>query len=392
MNFVHLHNHSEYSLLDGAIPVKRLVELAVKQGMNAVALTDHGAMFGAIEFYRYAISSGVKPIIGQECYVAPGSMKEKGAKENGPSSGYHITLLAKNIKGYKNLMRISSAGYIDGFYYKPRVDKQFLAEHSEGIIALSGCLKGEIPSRILTNDYEGAKRVLWEYVDIFGRENFFIEVQDHGTEDEKMVVPQLLRLAKETGIKAVATNDCHYAEKKDAEVHDVLLCIQTGKTVDDKARMRFPTSEFYFKSAKEMMELFPDYPEIIENTLLIADECNLILDFSSFHLPKFPVPAGFTDVKGYVRKKAEEGLIRRYGTPSEIHKRRLAEELEIVEKMGFCGYFAIVSDLIEFARSVGIPVGPGRGSATGSIISYALGITNIDPIKYGLLFERFLTS
>jgi len=391
-SFVHLHNHSEYSLLDGAIPVRRLVELALERNMPAVAITDHGAMFGAIEFYEYAIEKGVKPIIGQECYIAPESMTTKHQTQTGPSGGYHLTILAKDYEGYQNLMKISTAGYLEGFYYKPRIDKEFLRRHAKGLIALSGCLKGEIPSLLLANAYEKAKRVLWEYVDIFGKENFFIEVQNHGTEEEKQILHQLIRLSHETGIKAVATNDCHYPEKKDAEAHDILLCIQTGKTVEDRERLRFPTSEFYFKSAEEMYSLFPQNPELLENSLAVAEECNLVIDFSSFHLPHFPLPQGYSDIRDYIRQKVYEGLQRRYKTITAEQKKRVEDELEIIERMGFYGYFAIVADFINYAKRENIPVGPGRGSATGSLVSYSLGITEIDPLKYNLLFERFLTS
>ncbi|EIV99452.1 DNA polymerase III subunit alpha [Thermoanaerobacter siderophilus] len=385
--FVHLHVHSEYSLLDGSCRIKDLIAKTKELNMKAIAITDHGVMYGVIDFYKEAVAQGIKPIIGCEIYVAPRSMQDR---EYGiDNENYHLVLLAKDMTGYKNLMKIVTVASIEGFYYKPRVDREFLKEHSEGLIALSACLAGEVPSYILRGEYEKAKEAALFYDSIFGRGNFYLELQDHGILEQQKVNKELIRLSKETGIPLVATNDVHYLEKKDAKAHEVLLCIQTGKTIDDEDRMSFPTDEFYLKSPEEMENLFSCCKEAIENTEKIADMCNVEFEFNKTKLPKYDLPEG-VDSYEYLRNLCYEGLYKRYKNPGKEVIERLDYELSVIKQMGYVDYFLIVWDFIKFAKDNGIMTGPGRGSAAGSLVAYTLGITNIDPIKYNLLFERFL--
>ncbi|MCI8373155.1 MAG: DNA polymerase III subunit alpha [Lachnospiraceae bacterium] len=387
MNFTHLHVHTEYSLLDGSNKIKEYVARVKELGMDSAAITDHGAMYGVIDFYRAAKAEGIKPIIGCEVYVAPGSRfdKEGGSGER----YYHLVLLAENNKGYANLMKIVSRGFTEGFYYKPRVDKDVLREYHEGIIALSACLAGEVQSYLVKTMYEEAKRAAKEYEEIFGTGNFFLELQDHGIAEQHMVNPQLVRLSQETGLELVATNDVHYTYREDEQAHDMLLCIQTGKKLSDENRMRYEGGQYYVKAAEEMEALFPYAPEAIKNTVKIAQRCHVEIEFGVRKLPKYDVPEGYTSWE-YLNKLCQEGLERRYGQASEELKERMQYELETIHSMGFVDYFLIVWDFINFAKKNGISVGPGRGSAAGSIVSYCLSITDIDPIKYSLLFERFL--
>lgn len=384
--FTHLHVHSEYSLLDGASRVSRLPERARELGQTAIALTDHGVMYGVIDFYKACKKEGVKPIIGCEVYVAPRTLYDKDTKSDGENN--HLVLLCKNKKGYENLCKIVSKAAIDGFYYRPRTDLNELKKYSEGLVALSACLAGTVPSRLLNGDYQGAREALLAYKEIF--EDFYLEIQDHGIEEQKRIMPLLLKLAEETNTPLVATNDVHYINREDAANQDVLLCIQTGKNLSDENRMRFDTDEFYLKSEEEMRSVFSFAPSACDNTQKIADMCNFEFEFHQKLLPKFPVPEGYNDVK-YLDKLCRDGLVSRYGeNPSEELVKRLDYELGVINSMGFTDYFLIVSDFIGYAKKNGIYVGPGRGSAAGSIVSYVLEITDIDPIKYNLLFERFL--
>lgn len=395
--FVHLHLHTQYSLLDGAIKIKSLFPRAKELGFNALAITDHGNMFGAVKFFQAAKDNSIKPIIGCEMYIAPGSRFEKKSTRGGSDAAYHIVLLAKNEIGYKNLIKLVTAGYLEGFYYKPRIDKELLREHSEGLIALSACLKGEIPVQLLSGNYEKAKQTLYEYLDIFGKENFYLELMRHGIEDEDRVNGGLLKIAREENVGVVATNDCHYLYPDDAEAHDILLCVQTGKKVEDANRMRMETNQLYLKSPEEMAEIFKDVPEAVENTLKIAEACNFEFKLNSeYHLPVYKVPEGHT-LESYLRELAYNGLEKRkergelYSEiPYEDYVKRLEYELSVIEQMGFPGYFLIVWDFVNYAKKNGIPVGPGRGSAAGALVSYCLEITDIDPLRWGLLFERFL--
>ncbi len=385
--FVHLHNHSEYSLLDGAVRISSLIRRAKELNMPAVALTDHGVLYGAIDFYKQAKKAGIKPIIGCEVYVAPRHRFDRTPKID--DNLYHLTLLCENEEGYKNLVQMVSRSFLEGFYYRPRVDKDLLEKHSRGLIALSGCIAGEVPELLLAGKYEEARAAAGFLQEVFGRESFFLEVQDHGLKEQEAVNEGLYRLSRELAIPLVATNDVHYLEREDAFIHDVLLCIQTGKVLADESRMRFPCPEFYFKSPDEMTSLFSHLPEAIANTLRIAERCSLNFSFDSFSLPEFPVPEGTTPesyLEELVWKKSQERL----GQASEEAINRLRFELEVINKMGFAGYFLIVHDLVQWAKRRGIRVGPGRGSAAGSLVSYVLGITDIDPLRYGLLFERFL--
>ena len=387
MSFVHLHLHTEYSLLDGACRIKRLMPRISELGQNAVAITDHGVMYGVIDFYKEAQKYNIKPIIGCEVYVAN---RSRFSKEHQLDWSYHLVLLCENNTGYKNLIKLVSAGFIDGFYKKPRVDKELLRKYHEGIIALSACLAGEIPRNLSANDYEGAKKAALEYLDIFGSGNFFIEIQDHGYADQKRILPGLIRLSNETGIPLVATNDCHYIDKDDAKMQNVLVCIGTNHTVDEPNDMAFETDEFYVKSEEEMRGIFSAIPEALDNTQKIADRCNVTFEFGHTKLPAFNAPDGRDNVE-YFESMCKEGLYRRYGeNPAPELWERLNYELDIIKRMGYVNYYLIVHDFINYAKSVGIPVGPGRGSGAGSICAYCIGITDIDPIKYHLLFERFL--
>lgn len=387
MSFAHLHLHTEYSLLDGACRIKKLIPRVKELGQTAVAITDHGAMYGVIDFYREANKYGIKPVIGCEVYVAN---RSRFSKEHLMDWSYHLVLLCENNTGYKNLIKLVSAGFTEGFYKKPRVDKELLKKHHEGLIALSACLAGEIPRNLTQNDYETAKKVALEYREIFGENNYFIEIQDHGLADQKRILPNLIKLSKETGIPLVATNDCHYINKDDAKMQNVLVCIGTNHTVNEDNDMAFETEEFYVKSEEEMREIFSFVPEAIENTQKIADRCNMIFEFGHTKLPAFEVPDGRDNVE-YFESMCKEGLYRRYGeNPDPELWERLNYELGVIERMGYVNYYLIVHDFINYAKSVGIPVGPGRGSGAGSICAYCIGITDIDPIKYHLLFERFL--
>lgn len=385
--FVHLHVHSEYSLLDGSCRLKELARKAKEEGMPAVAITDHGVLYGAIEFYEACVSEGVKPIIGCEVYVTPEGHTKRGNKNQ---VLYHLILLAKNEKGYKNLMKLVTVSHIEGFYYKPRVDKELLAKYSEGLIALSGCIAGEIPSLILMGNYEEAERTALEYEEIFGKENFYLEIQKNGMPQQDLANKGLIALSKRTGIPLVATNDVHYLNKEDAFWHDILLCVQTNSSLTDEDRLKFPTDEFYFKSYIEMKKDFEDIAESLANTLRIAEMCELSLEFGKLQLPRYDVPPGY-DLHEYLVHLCWEGLREKFGEtpPSEVVD-RMTYELKVIKETGYSGYFLIVSDFIRYAKSIGIPVGPGRGSAAGSLVAYLLGITNLNPLQYGLLFERFL--
>lgn len=388
MNFAHLHVHTEYSLLDGSNKIKEYVARVKELGMNSAAITDHGVMFGVIDFYRAAKAEGIKPILGCEVYVAPGSRFEKEAGTN-EDRYYHLVLLAENNQGYANLVKIVSKGFVEGYYYKPRVDLELLEQYHEGIIALSACLAGEVQRNLARTMYEEAKRAAERYENIFGKDNFFLELQDHGIPEQGMVNQQLLRLSQETGIALVATNDVHYTFAEDEKPHDILLCIQTGKKLDDENRMRYEGGQYYVKSPEEMAALFPYALQALENTQKIADRCNVEIEFGVTKLPRYDVPEGYTSWE-YLNKLCFEGLESRYVPVTEELKERLTYELDVIRTMGYVDYFLIVWDFIKYARDHDIMVGPGRGSAAGSIVSYTLGITDIDPIKYQLLFERFL--
>lgn len=389
-DFVPLHLHTEYSLLDGAIRIKELVERAVSYKMPAVAVTDHGNLFGAVEFYRLATKAGIKPIIGCEVYMAPGSRLDKRQSPEGEGSSFHLILLAKDNNGYKNLVTLVTRAYTEGFYYKPRIDRDLLEQYSGGLIGLTACLKGEIPYYLLKGMTDAAREKALDYKHILGPENFYIEIQDNGIPEQEEVNVKLIELARELHIGIVATNDCHYLRKEDAKAHDVLLCIQTGKTVNDQNRMRFSSDSFYFKSPDEMQEAFKELPEAILNTRAIAEKCNVEFKLGINMLPVYEVEEGQTP-ESVLEKLAYDGLAARLGAdPDQVYKDRIKMELGVIRKMGYSSYFLIVWDFINYARKNGIPVGPGRGSAAGSIVSYCLGITDIDPVKYHLLFERFL--
>ena len=387
MSFAHLHVHTEYSLLDGACRIRDLPKLVKEMGQTACAITDHGAMYGVIDFYRACKAEGIHPVIGCEVYVARRTRLDKQHEFDAESR--HLVLLCKNETGYRNLSYMVSQAYIEGFYIKPRIDLDLLRAHSEGLIGLSACLAGEIPRRILNGDYDGAKTYALELQDILGKDNFYLELQDHGIADQTTVNRALLRMHNETGIPLVCTNDAHYLRREDAESHDVLLCIQTGKTVDDENRMRYELRNFYLRSTEEMETLFSGYPEAVENTQRIADRCQLEFTFGKYHLPEFKLPPGY-DSPTYLRKLCNEGFAQRYGDEKPDYRQQLEYELAMIEKMGFTDYFLIVSDFVRYAREAGIPVGPGRGSAAGSMVAYCLHITDIDPMQYQLYFERFL--
>lgn len=391
MAFTHLHVHTEYSLLDGAARIKDLVARAKELGMESVAITDHGVMFGVIDFYRECLDKGIKPIIGCEVYTAARTMADKDADKDKYQG--HLVLLAKNNQGYQNLIKIVSAGFVQGFYYKPRIDKEVLRQHNEGIIALSACLAGDVQRKLLNRDYEGAKEEALALRDIFGEENFYLELQDQGLEEEATILPEMIRLHEETGIPFVATNDVHYVRREDAKAHDVLLCIQTAATVDEEDRMRFPNDQFYLKSEEEMRKIFANFPEACDNTAKVAEQCDVTFEFGHLHLPEFTAPEGRTNQQ-YLRELCQQGMEERYGDQQDADmtalEERLEYELSTIEKMGYVEYFLIVWDFINYAKRNKIMVGPGRGSAAGSIVSYVLKITDIDPIRYSLIFERFL--
>lgn len=385
--FTHLHVHTEYSLLDGACRIDRLFDHLKAMGQTACAITDHGVMYGCVAFFDAAKAAGIKPIIGCEVYVATRTRFDKVNRIDGNN---HLILLCKNEMGYKNLIKMVSAGFTEGFYSKPRIDKDLLEQHHEGLICLSACLAGEIPQAILAGDYERAKQAALYYRDLFGEGNYYIELQDHGLEEDQVVLPQLIRLARETGIPMVATNDAHYITKEDAKMQSILLCIQTGKTIADADRMEFQTDEFYLKSTDEMYDLFAMVPEACENTNKIAEQCNFEFTFGETKLPYFKAPDGMENQE-YFEKLCWEGLERRYpGEVTDALKERLSYEINVVKTMGYTNYYLIVYDFINYAKSRDIPVGPGRGSGAGSLAAYCVGITDIDPIRYNLIFERFL--
>src|SRR5215469_1323316 len=395
--FVHLHCHTDYSLLDGACEITQLMDLVAEQKMPAIAMTDHGNLFGAVEFYNGAKDKGVHPVIGCEVYVS-----QQGHKTRSESDRYnHLILLCENQDGYRNLIKLVSTGFLDGFYYKPRIDKDLLAKHSAGLIAMSACLRGDINESLMASRYEDAKRLAYSYADMFGKDNFFLEIQDHGLDQDKVVLPAMIRLSKETRIPLVATNDAHYMRKDDARAHEILLCIQTGKTMSDPQRMRFQQPEFYLKTREEMMALFGELEDSLDRTWEIAQRCQVKLEKVKEPFPRFEVPVGHT-TDTYFEYAARQGFEKRRPRLEALHAagalkhdlaehtERLDREIRMIQQMKFSGYFLIVWDFIRFAKDRGIPVGPGRGSAAGSLVSYAMEITDIDPLEYGLLFERFL--
>ncbi|MFZ3156317.1 MAG: DNA polymerase III subunit alpha, partial [Smithella sp.] len=397
-DFVHLHLHTQYSLLDGMIRLEDLFKKAREYKMPAVAITDHGNMFGAIDFYQHAYKHGVKPIIGCELYVAPNKLTDRTA---GGESAKHLIVLVKNAQGYKNLMKLTTAGYLKGFYYRPRVDKELLKECHEGLIASSACLHGEIADLIMQGNIEEAKKVARHYQEIFGEDNFYLEIMENGIPEQKIANAGLLEISSELSIPLIATNDCHYLERDHAEAHDILLCIQTGKTIKDADRMSLSTDQFYFRSPEEMHQLFSLTPEALSNTVSIAERCNFSLETGKFYLPNFEIKNPEESLNEYLERKAREGLEKLFpvilkdqkeneAAIKEKYEKRLNEELEIIKSMDFAGYFLIVSDFVKHAKHNNIPVGPGRGSAPGSLVAYAIRITNIDPIRYNLFFERFL--
>ncbi len=386
--FVHLHNHTEYSFLDGAIRIDEMVKAAVEHKMPALAITDHGGMFGAVEFNKKCMAAGIKPIIGCEVYVAGGNRKDR-RNIPGQANNHHLILLARNQDGYRNLMRLSSTGYLEGFYYKPRIDKEILKEHAEGLICLSACLAGEIPQLLLQERYEEARKTAQGFRDLFGAEHFFLEIQNHGIDEELIAFERVIEMSKEMNIPLVVTNDAHYLRRTDSAAHEVLLCIQTGKTLNDTDRMRFSSDQIYFKSPEEMAKLFPEVPEAFQNTVRVAEMCNVSIGTKEYMLPHFPLPQGFESEKDLLTHLAREGLQKRYSKVTPGLEERLNFELDVICKMNFPGYFLIVADFVKAARRKGVFVGC-RGSAAGSLVAYALSITDIDPIRFDLLFERFL--
>ena len=394
-DFVHLHLHTKYSLLDGANRIEAIVDAAEKYKMPALAITDHGNMYGAIEFYRTAVKKGIKPIIGCEGYIAPKSRLDKKDSYGITNASFHIILLASNLTGYKNLLKLVSSAHLEGFYYRPRIDKELLAKHSEGLIVLSSCLKGEIPYRILQGRTDEAMKAAGEYIEIVGKDNFFFEIQDNGIDDQVKVNKGLITLAKKLDVQVVATGDCHYLKREDSKAHDILLCIQTGANVNDPKRLRFSTDEFYMKSPEEMHKAFAEIPDALLNTKKIAERCNVELELGKFYLPEYNVPDGYSK-ENYLNELVHKGLSDRImqkdsaDIPKDTYETRITEELKVINSMGYSGYFLIVWDFINFAKANSIPVGPGRGSAAGSLVAYCLKITDINPLKHGLLFERFL--
>lgn len=387
MAFTHLHVHTEYSLLDGACRIGKIAQAAKQKGQTALAITDHGVMYGAVDFYSACKKEGIKPIIGCEVYVAP---KSRFDKTSAYQKYYHMVLLCKNNIGYSNLIKIVSKGFTEGFYSKPRIDDELLNKYHDGLICLSACLAGEIPQKLLDGNYDGAKKKALYYRDLFGSDNFYIEIQNHGIEEQKRIIPNLAKIADEIGVSLVATNDCHYIEKNDSTTHNILLCIQTNTTVNDTNRMEFQTDEFYLKTEDEMRSIFPNYQQAIDNTAEIAEKCNVDFEFGVRKLPRFDVPNNENHLE-YFKRNCYNGLYRHYGAkPDDALVQRLEYEIDTVSKMGFVDYYLIVNDFVQYAKSHGIPVGPGRGSGAGSLCAYCIGITNIDPIKYNLLFERFL--
>lgn len=387
MAFTHLHTHSEYSLLDGACRIKNIAKAVKEMGQTALAITDHGVMYGVIDFYRSCKSQGIKPVIGCEVYVAPRTRFDKTFDLD--KDYYHMVLLCENNEGYENLIKLVSLGFTEGFYNKPRVDDEILQKYHKGLICLSACLAGELPQKLLKGDYQGAKEKALFYQKVFGKENFFIELQNHGIQEQLRTNPDLIKIAKEIDAPLVVTNDAHYVHKEDAKTHNILLCIQTNKTINDDNRMEFQTDEFYLKSEEEMRSLFPELPEAFDNTQLIADRCNVEFEFGVRKLPHFKLPEG-TDHYEYFRNECYKGLNKHYGNPDDTLIERLEYELSTINNMGFVDYYLIVNDFVQYAKSKGIPVGPGRGSGAGSLCAYCIGITDVDPIKYNLLFERFL--
>jgi len=387
--FVHLHNHSDYSLLDGAESVEKMLETATELKMDSLSITEHGNMFSSIQFYKAAKKYGIKPIIGSEVYVAKGKHTEKTGQIGGGSN--HLILLAQNFEGYKNLMKLVTYGYLDGFYYRPRVDKDLLRKHSEGLVALSACLKGEIPERLVKDDFDGARKAALEYSEIFPS-RYYLEVQNHQIPEEQINIRNMVKLAKELDLPLVATNDAHYAKKDHSDAHDIHICLATGKERSDPNRMRYATAEFYLKTQDEMHSLFKDVPGAIENTRRVADSIDLDIPLGEYHLPNFPIPEEIKekDPDNYLKELCIKGVESKYDKITEEVQERLDRELGVIKKMGFAGYFLITADFVNYAKENGIPVGPGRGSAAGSIVSFALGITSIDPLRYNLLFERFL--
>ncbi|HPF71434.1 MAG TPA: DNA polymerase III subunit alpha, partial [Candidatus Krumholzibacteria bacterium] len=385
--FVHLHNHSDYSLLDGAMKTKAMAKRAAEYGQPALALTDHGNMFGAVEFYQACRKEKIKPIVGMEAYVTA----DRHSRVADPSNrSYHMVLLAKNGTGYRNLVHLSSLGFLEGFYYRPRIDRELLDRHREGIIGLSACMSGEPNWHIRQGNLKGALEAASHYAEVLGRDHYFLEIQNHGIEEEALIRREVPAIARQVGCGIVATNDCHFLEKKHHEAHDILMALQTGKTLNDPGRWRSNTPEVYFKSTQEMLTLFHDWPEAVENTLRIADMVDFELELGKLLLPKFPLPDGFSEPDDYLAHLAREGLHRRYASITPELEERLEYELGVIRQTGYAGYFLIVWDFIDAARRMDIPVGPGRGSAAGSLVCYAIGITDIDPIRHKLLFERFL--
>ncbi len=389
-HFVHLHAHSEYSLLDGAVKVKKLVLRAKELDMPAVALTDHGNMFGAIKFYRAARAAGINPVLGLEAYITRGSRLEKGKKKGEQSQIDHLILLARNLEGYQNLIRLSSKAYLEGFYYKPRIDLEVLEAHAEGLIGLSSCMRGAVIQAALNSGLDEGRAKAERLRTIFGSDNFYLEIQDHGIDQQNQAREVLEEISRSTGIPLVVTNDVHYLNKTDAEAHEVLLCLQTGSDLEDPRRFRFQSKELYFKTESEMRELFPDLPEAVDNTVAIAERCNVDLEKEHLHLPEFPLPDGYDSNAAYLKHLAFEGAKTHFGEITDVVRKRLEYELSVIDKMDFPGYFLIVGDIVDYAKKSGIPVGPGRGSAAGSLVTYVLGITDLNPLEHGLLFERML--